>query len=230
MGNNKEYKKKWYEENKDRIKERYKIYYEKNKDKLKKYQKEYKKENPEIIKKRRKEYYENNKDVSLIKMKEYYEKNKDQINEYKKKWYEENKENIYLYQLKYRNENKDFIKQRYSNRINNDPVFALKISIRKNISKAFKRNGFGKNNKTEMIIGCSFDELKKYIESKFESWMNWENRGKYKRGVFNYGWDIDHIIPTSTAKTMEELIKLNHYTNLQPLCSHVNRDIKTDNI
>ena len=44
----------------------------------------------------------------------------------------------------------------------------------------------------------------------------WENYGLYN-GELNYGWDIDHIIPISTAKTEEEIIKLNHYTNLQPL-------------
>jgi hypothetical protein len=28
---------------------------------------------------------------------------------------------------------------------------------------------------------------------------------------------MDHIIPISSAKTEEEIIKLNHYTNFQPL-------------
>ena len=46
--------------------------------------------------------------------------------------------------------------------------------------------------------------------------MTWENHGKYN-GDFNYGWDIDHIIPISSANSEEEIIKLNHYTNLQPL-------------
>jgi len=58
--------------------------------------------------------------------------------------------------------------------------------------------------------------------------MNWDNRGLYN-GKENYGWDIDHIIPLSSAKTIEDLIKLNHYTNLQPLCSFKNRCIKRDN-
>jgi len=48
--------------------------------------------------------------------------------------------------------------------------------------------------------------------------MSWDNQGKY--------WDIDHIIPVSSAKTEEEIIKLNHYTNLQPLESYYNRHIK----
>ena len=59
--------------------------------------------------------------------------------------------------------------------------------------------------------------------------MNFDNYGKYN-GEFNFGWDIDHIIPTSSAKTEEEIIKLNHYTNLKPLCSKINRDIKRNNI
>ena len=58
--------------------------------------------------------------------------------------------------------------------------------------------------------------------------MTFGIRGLYN-GELNYGWDIDHIIPTHIAKTEEELIGLNHYTNLQPLCSHINRNIKKGN-
>ena len=59
--------------------------------------------------------------------------------------------------------------------------------------------------------------------------MNWDNRGLYS-GEFNYGWDIDHVIPLSSVDKEDEIIKLNHYTNLQPLCSKINRDIKKDNL
>jgi hypothetical protein len=59
--------------------------------------------------------------------------------------------------------------------------------------------------------------------------MSWENRGLYN-GEFNYGWDIDHIIPILSAKTEEEIYKLNHFSNLQPLCSKINRDVKRDNL
>ena len=58
--------------------------------------------------------------------------------------------------------------------------------------------------------------------------MNWENYGKYN-GELNYGWDIDHVIPVSFGDTEDELIKLNHYSNLKPLCSKVNRDLKRNN-
>jgi hypothetical protein len=57
--------------------------------------------------------------------------------------------------------------------------------------------------------------------------MTWENRGLYN-GELNYGWDIDHIIPLSSAITEDDVYKLNHHKNLQPLCSYTNRYIKKD--
>ena len=65
----------------------------------------------------------------------------------------------------------------------------------------------------------------------FEPWMNWGNHGNPKDGVIepNKTWDIDHIIPLSSAKTEDDIIKLNHYTNLRPLCSYNNRFIKKNN-
>ena len=43
--------------------------------------------------------------------------------------------------------------------------------------------------------------------------MTWENRSE---------WHVDHIIPLATAKTEEDVYRLNHYTNLQPLWAHEN--------
>ena len=62
--------------------------------------------------------------------------------------------------------------------------------------------------------------------------MDWLNYGNPDDGILelNKTWDIDHIIPLSTDKTKEDIIRLNHYTNLQPLCSYTNRFIKRDNI
>jgi hypothetical protein len=107
----------------------------------------------------------------------------------------------------------------------NDKLFKLKENIRKDVNQSFSRSGYTKKSRTHEILGCSFEELKLYLESKFQPWMNWDNHGLYN-GTEGYGWDIDHVIPLSSAKTEEELIKLNHYTNLQPLCSHINRNVK----
>lgn len=35
--------------------------------------------------------------------------------------------------------------------------------------------------------------------------MTWENRGLYN-GELNYGWDIDHIVPISSASIEEEIL------------------------
>jgi hypothetical protein len=52
-----------------------------------------------------------------------------------------------------------------------------------------------------------------HIESKLKNGMSLDNHGK---------WHLDHIIPLATAKTVEEIIKLNHYTNFQPLWAEEN--------
>jgi hypothetical protein len=65
-----------------------------------------------------------------------------------------------------------------------------------------------KKNKTFEIIGCFPKELKEHLEKQFSNGMTWENRNE---------WHIDHIIPLSSANSEEEVYKLCHYTNLQPL-------------
>lgn len=111
------------------------------------------------------------------------------------------------------------------NRRNTEPLYKLKDNISVSIRNSFKRISAKKTSKTKEILCCSIAEFKNHLESMFESWMTWDNHGKYN-GSLNYGWDMDHITPISTAVTEEDVIKLNHYTNFQPLCSKINRDIK----
>lgn len=157
----------------------------------------------EINKKSNKKHYYNNREKCIQLSKNYYILNKDKINERKRK-YEKNR------------------KER-------EPLYKLKCRIKCLIAQSLLRNGYTKKSKTLEILGCSYEEFKLYLESKFKPWMNWENRGLYN-GKLNYGWDIDHIIPLDTAKTERDIIQLNHYTNLQPLCSKFNRDIKRNMI
>jgi len=65
-----------------------------------------------------------------------------------------------------------------------------------------------KNSKTYDILGCTPQELKEHLEKQFVEGMTWENRGE---------WHIDHIIPLSSAKNEDEVYRLCHFTNLQPL-------------
>jgi len=93
------------------------------------------------------------------------------------------------------------------------------------IQLSLKSKGYTKDSKTFEILGCDVIKFKEYLESKFDHWMTWDNKGLYN-GSFDYGWDLDHIIPLKTALTKEDVIKLNHYTNFQPLCGKLNREIK----
>jgi len=173
-------------------------------------------ENHDFFRKKEKKSYEKNKLKWKYSREKYRCFNIDKSRIYMKAYFIDNKDNLIIY----RNE---YIKKRK----NIDPLFKLKYNIRTLILNSIKRQGFSKNSKSEEIIGCSFIDFKNYLESKFESWMCWSNYGKYN-GELNYGWDIDHIIPISSASSIEEIIKLNHFTNIQPLCSYTNRYIKKD--
>jgi hypothetical protein len=94
------------------------------------------------------------------------------------------------------------------NREKIDPLFRLKRRTRNLIRNSFRKQGYSKMSKTNSILGISFEEFKVYFESRFVGGMSWDNMGK---------WHIDHIIPLSSANSEDELIKLCHYTNLQPL-------------
>ena len=67
-----EYSKKYYEENREKIREKIREYKKKNREKIRENKKEYREKNREKIREHMREYYENNKE----KYKEYYEKNK----------------------------------------------------------------------------------------------------------------------------------------------------------
>lgn len=99
-------------------------------------------------------------------------------------------------------------------------------NTRRTIRYSFQKLGLKMPIKTEEILGCSLAEFKEYIVSKWKPWMSWNNYGVLVAGESEKGWDCDHIIPVRTVITMEDAIRLNHYTNFQPLCSRLNRHIK----
>ena len=186
----------------------------------------YKKQYSQLNKDKIKEYNGNYRTSNIEKISEYakvrYSKNKDKIAEYTKQYKLINKERDRLKNNK--------TKLTYSNnRMAIDPLYKLTQRIRQLISITLRNNGYKKQSKSSIILGCTFEQFKQHLESQFEDWMNWDNYGKYN-GMLNYGWDIDHITPISSAKTEDEAILLNHYTNLRPLCSKTNREIKRNKI
>lgn len=94
-----------------------------------------------------------------------------------------------------------------------DPRFALELRIRGTINEALKKGGYTKKSKASDILGCTWDEFKVHIERQFLPGMSWENR---------YRWHIDHIVPLSKASSIEDLLALNHVSNLRPIWSKDN--------
>jgi len=104
-------------------------------------------------------------------------------------------------------------------RLKDDYIFRLQEGLRVRLRNALNSKQWKKNTHFSEYIGCSLNELITHLETQFKPGMTWKNRGLH-------GWHIDHIIPLSSAKTEEELYKLCHYTNLQPLWAKENFDKK----
>lgn len=86
----------------------------------------------------------------------------------------------------------------------------IRRALRADIQRQLKRNK--KTGSHINDLGCSVDELKKHIESQFQSGMTWENWGLR-------GWHIDHIKPLCSFNLSDrnEFLQAVHYTNLQPM-------------
>lgn len=218
-----------YKNNKEKSINQSKIWYKNNKEKIKEYRKKYYttiKENNKNNKKQRWfdkylknkieiDKYFNEIEITKENVEQYVRKyNRYQTNlrkkEYTKIWFEKNEEYI----KNYYNENKQKMSKQSSDnhkkRMKEDLIYKFKCNLRNLIRGSFKRgkNQFQKNSKTEEILGCTIEEFRNYIEDKFTEGMTIENHGE---------WHLDHIIPLAEANTEEEIIKLNHYTNFQPL-------------
>lgn len=185
-----------------------------------------------LCKKKKDKEYNEKKIISIDEkkkrheyLKNWKEKNREKIVNDRKKRYEIEREKILLrnniYRLNnplrtkerlkiYSQKNKNKRNFREKNRRNIDPLYKLKVNVRSRVKQFLKQQGHTKKNTTFNIIGCSPQFLKEYIEKQFTERMCWDNYGKF-------GWHIDHITPLSSAKNEEEVYKLSHYTNLQPL-------------
>jgi hypothetical protein len=93
----------------------------------------------------------------------------------------------------------------YNKKWREDTVHKLRELTRQNIRRAIKNT---RSKPIEVILECTCKGLKEHLEKQFLEGMERSNHGE---------WHIDHIIPLAEAKTEEEVYKLNHYTNLQPL-------------
>ena len=160
------------------------------------------------------EYRKKNREKVLQSYKLYNNVNKESIKRKRKIRDEINSGKIKEYRKKYNCENRDYYNNWEKNKRKTDILFKLSGNMRKRLNSFLKIKKIKKQNRTLDIIGCTSEFLKEYLEQKFTEGMSWDLMGKHIH--------IDHIIPLSSANTEEEVYKLCHYTNLQPLWAEDN--------
>lgn len=90
------------------------------------------------------------------------------------------------------------------------PKYKLQCLIRSRMDSILRQKSSKRSKTLNDIIGCTFEQLKSHIESQFQEGMTWDNHGQF-------GWHVDHKIPMASAESIEDVYRLSHYTNLQPL-------------
>jgi hypothetical protein len=123
---------------------------------------------------------------------------KKEISVSRKKYRETHKVEISSYDRVYRN-----------NRRENDVLFRILTSLRSRLNIAVRKDY--KSGSAVSDLGCSIEQFKIHLESKFYNGMTWENQGSY--------WHIDHIKPLASfdLSNREQFLEACHYTNMQPL-------------
>jgi hypothetical protein len=131
--------------------------------------------------------------------------NKDLIAKYNKEYKKNNPD----YGHKLHQANKRIRKDKVNQRKKNDPLYALQWRVRTLIYVQVVRDGkYSKKTGTFQMVGCSIEELFNHLGIKTKE----DLKNKH----------IDHICPISQAQNEEELIKLQHYTNLRIIPSKDN--------
>lgn len=78
---------------------------------------------------------------------------------------------------------------------------------------ALKRVGASKSSPTFEQLGYTVAEFVAHMERQFTEGMGWHNISE---------WEIDHIVPSSEARTIDDVVALNQLSNLRPLWAKEN--------
>lgn len=148
-------------------------------------------------------------------MKDYRKVHQEQQTLYMKEYYEINKSNIAIYQKSYHQAHKEDRAINERERYYADLQFKLAKNLRARLNNAL--NDHYKAGSAVNDLGCSIEELKKYLESKFKPGMSWDNWSKD-------GWHIDHIKPLASFDLSDpnQFKEACNYKNLQPLWAEEN--------
>jgi hypothetical protein len=214
---------KWYAVNREKIAERQRKYYEKNREKLIQDAAKWKSANPEKGKDYSRKHYAANREKRIESSTKWRASNTEKAQETAQKYYETTREKQIADSAKWKAANREKVraqKRRRHAKKKADPVYQMAGRVRARMKAALTRNGFSKESTTAKMLGCSWKQFTKHIESHFTDGMGWHNKSE---------WHLDHILPLSCATTIEGLEKLSHYTNIRPLWAAENLR-KSDNL
>lgn len=156
-----------------------------------------------------------------IKEKQYRENRKEKQKEYERKYYQNNKEffkNKSLEWSKNNPEKKKVQRNKQNKKRQLNPVHNFHDRIRKRLIRVLNDIGLKKESRTQDILGYSAKELFNYL-SKYIGQLCEDCKLII---IDKQKCQIDHIIPIGSAKTKEDVIKLNQLNNLRLICSSCN--------
>ena len=134
--------------------------------------------------------------------------NKELLVQRSKEWKNNNYEKSCLSNRKSDKKRRGSITEKNKIKYHSNGLFRLRMTIPPLIRNSLKKKGFSKKSYTSEILGIDYNGFYQHIENQFTDGMSWDNKRL---------WELDHKVPVSLGKTEDDIIRLNHYTNFQPL-------------
>jgi len=157
------------------------------------------------------------------------QKNREHERQINKKWYQDNKKHKLAQERQRRIDKPTYWRDLERIKRKTNINFKLRQVLRSRLNHALKAGT--KGGSAVRDLGCSIEELKLYLESKFYphpltreemTWSNWAGN--------EAGWQIDHIQPFVNFDVSDpnQVKVVCHYTNLQPLW-YIDHSAKSNN-
>lgn len=159
----------------------------------------------------------------------YDECHREEANKRSRNWYNENRDRVIAYysneevkkrrreymkeyRLLHKDRKRETAKTYEEIRSKEDVGYRILNNLRKRLGSAIKGNQ--KSGSAIRDLGCSIEDFKIYIESKFYNDMSWINYGNGPNT-----WQLDHIVALCLFDLTDrkQFLKACHYTNMQPL-------------
>lgn len=186
------------------------------------YRREYRASHPEVVareKEQRRSRYRRNPEEAKAKSTAWAQENRERANANARQWRKDNPERAAATAkasrdrrtAKQQEENRARARKYYHDH-KDDPHYIMPKRLRSRLYQCVRGN-LGDVSAVRHL-GCTVEELRQHIESKFLPGMTWDNWG-----VGAGKWHIDHISPLSAINPQDDeaIRRACHYTNLQPL-------------